>query len=565
MNEKRPLTDTALVPGVGRIPYPAYRGDEPYIFLSYAHKNAQAVHQQIKLLNELGYHVWYDEGISPGNEWTDEIAEALEKCAFFLVFLTEDSAASENVQNEINFALDERKPFLAVHLEETELKGGLKLQIGTRQAILRYTMSQEEYVYKLTSCFERMGLKKSGGAAPQGSAPVPAPQKKRYLLPFLFAGLAVCAALFFLLGRGTGTPPSPAITPTPLPAGAAQPGKKTEDGFLYTLYTDHVEITGYDVNQERLTVPAAIEGLPVTAISASTNLFVDQTSLISVTLPDSITSIGVYAFANSKSLTSVSLPKGLKEIGDGAFSNCISLTSLSLPEGLEKIGTSAFLECYNLNLASLPDSLVKISDYAFYYCQSMAHAVLPAGLQELRPGAFGLCTGLKDISIPAGIAEIPGYLCHGCTALEKVDIQGQPTAIGDWAFYSCTALESFTIPDSVTSIGEYAFFGCSSLTGLNLPPQIAHLGSSALASCTQIKSLQLPEGVTALSDRVLQGCVRLSKVILPAGLTQIGEAAFDGCSTLSSVQFGGTQAQWQSIAIGGENEPLTQASIHYTE
>ena len=60
---------TRLVPGVGRIPYPAYKGNEPYIFVSYAHKDSDAVFREIRRLNDLGYHVWYDEGIAPGNEW----------------------------------------------------------------------------------------------------------------------------------------------------------------------------------------------------------------------------------------------------------------------------------------------------------------------------------------------------------------------------------------------------------------------------------------------------------------------------------------------------------------
>ena len=77
--------ETTLVPGVGRMPYPAYRGREPYIFVSYAHADSVRVFREIARLNEDGYHVWYDEGIAPGNEWTDEIAEALANCSAFIV------------------------------------------------------------------------------------------------------------------------------------------------------------------------------------------------------------------------------------------------------------------------------------------------------------------------------------------------------------------------------------------------------------------------------------------------------------------------------------------------
>ena len=143
--EDRKDMQTRLVPEVGRLPYPAYRGKEPYVFVSYAHLDQDAVFAEIKRFNEAGFHVWYDEGIAPGNEWTDEIADALDGCSLFVVMLTQTSAPRKNVLNEINFALDENKPFLAIHLEKTELKRGLKLRISSNQAILKYCMTEEEY------------------------------------------------------------------------------------------------------------------------------------------------------------------------------------------------------------------------------------------------------------------------------------------------------------------------------------------------------------------------------------------------------------------------------------
>ena len=150
--------ESELVPLVGRIPFPAYRGNNPYIFISYAHANANEVFRVIKQFHDQGYNVWYDEGIAPGNEWTDEIANALENAALFLVFLTPESEASTNVRDEINYALNDNKPFLAIHLAETKLTGGLKLRVGTKQAILKYAMSDEEFLYKYTFAFEHLGL-----------------------------------------------------------------------------------------------------------------------------------------------------------------------------------------------------------------------------------------------------------------------------------------------------------------------------------------------------------------------------------------------------------------------
>ena len=158
--------ETKLVPGVGRLPYPAYRGKEPYIFVSYAHVDSPRVFPEIAHFNEAGFHVWYDEGIAPGNEWSEAIAEALSNCAVFVVMITQKSAVRPNVLNEIDYALNENKPFLAIFLEETQLSPGLKLRISRMQAILKYNMSDEEYEFKFVEAFTRFGLPYEAKEAP---------------------------------------------------------------------------------------------------------------------------------------------------------------------------------------------------------------------------------------------------------------------------------------------------------------------------------------------------------------------------------------------------------------
>ena len=166
MTEVENKMETKLVPGVGRLPYPAYRGKEPYIFVSYAHVDSPRVFPEIAHFNEAGFHVWYDEGIAPGNEWSEAIAEALSNCAVFVVMITQKSAVRPNVLNEIDYALNENKPFLAIFLEETQLSPGLKLRISRMQAILKYNMSDEEYAFKFVEAFTRFGLPYEAKEAP---------------------------------------------------------------------------------------------------------------------------------------------------------------------------------------------------------------------------------------------------------------------------------------------------------------------------------------------------------------------------------------------------------------
>jgi len=138
------MPDTSMLP-----PFDAYQGREPYVFVSYSHADSQLVFPEIARLHGEGYRIWFDEGIDPGNEWPDEIADALTHSTIFMVFISPRSAASRNVRNEINFALNNDKPIIAIHLEETSLPSGLALRMGDIQAIFQYRMSQDFYWRKL--------------------------------------------------------------------------------------------------------------------------------------------------------------------------------------------------------------------------------------------------------------------------------------------------------------------------------------------------------------------------------------------------------------------------------
>ena len=152
-------------------PFEAYSGDEPYVFISYAHKDSEFVFDEISILHDAGYNIWYDEGIEASNEWPEEIANAVIGCAAFLVFVSPRSTASVNCRNEINLALNENKPFLGVHLEESSLPPGLRLRMGDLQAILRYKLPQDRYRKKLHDTLDQLLGKKKKKARPESASP----------------------------------------------------------------------------------------------------------------------------------------------------------------------------------------------------------------------------------------------------------------------------------------------------------------------------------------------------------------------------------------------------------
>lgn len=126
-------------------PFPAYKGAEPYIFVSYAHVDAESIFPDLLRLHKLGYRIWYDQGIDPGKEWTKSIAKWLDGAAFFVVFISPKSVLSENVLDEIQFAKTRKKPRCAIHLSETSLPADLELTLGRFQAILKHRTGEENY------------------------------------------------------------------------------------------------------------------------------------------------------------------------------------------------------------------------------------------------------------------------------------------------------------------------------------------------------------------------------------------------------------------------------------
>ncbi|OQB42792.1 MAG: hypothetical protein BWY06_00498 [Candidatus Latescibacteria bacterium ADurb.Bin168] len=179
-----------------RPPFQAYRGDALYAFVSYAHKDSALVYRDISALHVEGYRLWYDEGIEPGSEWPEDVAQALERCALFLLFISPSAVASRNVRNEIHLALSRNKPIVAIYLEETKLPSGLELQIGAIQAVMRFRDPEVEYRRKL----ERALAPHQRLRGESGVLVGPPVSKKKLPLAAVVGTAAVVLAIFAGIG-----------------------------------------------------------------------------------------------------------------------------------------------------------------------------------------------------------------------------------------------------------------------------------------------------------------------------------------------------------------------------
>jgi TolB-like protein len=131
-------------------PEPSYAGDQPFLFVSYAHADSELVYPEMRWLQEAGFRLWYDEGIHVGSVWRKAIADALTATAGMLFVATKSSVESDHCLKELSFALDEGKPVFVVQLDDTKLPGLLRLSLADRQMLNRASFDEATYRAKLT-------------------------------------------------------------------------------------------------------------------------------------------------------------------------------------------------------------------------------------------------------------------------------------------------------------------------------------------------------------------------------------------------------------------------------
>ena len=324
-------------------------------------------------------------------------------------------------------------------------------------------------------------------------------------------------------------------------------------------------------------IPKSLKTVVITSSNYIPNgVFYGCTGLTSVTIPNSVTSIGNSAFDGCKGLASVDIPNSVTSIGNSAFNGCTGLTSVTIPNSVTSIGNSAFYHCSSLTTVTIPNSVTSIDIGAFCGCSGLTSITIPNSVTSIGNSAFNGCTGLTSVTIPNSVTSIGEYAFYGCTGLSSVTIPNSVTSIGNWAFNGCTGLTSVTIPNSVTSIGNSTFYGVlninytgsasgspwsakfankivdgdfvysdtektqlvgyfGSSTDVAIPESVTSIGYSAFCFCRSLISISIPNSVTSIGMDAFYGCIGLTSVTIPNSVTVIGYSAFNGCTGLTSV------------------------------
>jgi hypothetical protein len=330
--------------------------------------------------------------------------------------------------------------------------------------------------------------------------------------------------------------------------------------YSYRSLTLTVTITGYTGTGGNVTIPAEIEGMPITAIKdgAWNNGVFYNKQLTGVTIPDSVISIGNYAFYRNQ-LTSVTIGNNVISIGDYAFGdyyveNRNPLTSVIIPDSVTSIGNSAFANNQltdviignsvtsigdsafsgnQLTSVIIPDSVISIGDEAFYLNKlttvTIGNNVTSIGSQAFAGDNYDKNDGnqLTSVVIPDSVTSI-GYSAFSSNQLTSVIIPNSVTSIESYAFFN-NQLTSVTIGNGITEIGFSVFAG-NQLTSVTIPNSVTSIVYGAFSG-NQLTSVTIPNSVTSLSGFNNN---KLTSVVIPNSVTSIGDFAFDN-NQLTSV------------------------------
>ena len=362
------------------------------------------------------------------------------------------------------------------------------------------------------------------------------------------------------------------------------PNGSIEGDFVFAKLNGVNTLCLYFGNEKELTLPADYNG---GNYAIGSKVFFDGTGLTSITIPNSVTSIGDMAFKGCSSLKKVCFEDGdstlslgansynKNYIGGALFYDC-PLETLYLGRDLSyntdaSYGYSPFYNKRELKTVTIGNSVTSIGSYAFYGCSNL-EAVINFSNLTFSKGSedygYVACYADKVYNAPNGFIDgdfiwyenedgmtLAGYLGNATELALPADYNGKRvTSIGNYAFSGCKVLTSIEIPNSVTSIGAASFSNCHALTSIKIPNSVTSIGSSAFSWCDGLTSITIPNSVTSIGHFAFKGCSYLKSIIIPNSVSSIGDGLFSDCNkSMQIINFSSVELTGNHNVINAPN------------
>ena len=263
-------------------------------------------------------------------------------------------------------------------------------------------------------------------------------------------------------------------------------------------------------------------------------------TLSSVSLPDSITTIGNRAFEECVINGDIVLPDSITNIGDYALSNSVLTGPITLPRNLTSISTGMFYRSTLINV-SLPDNIISIGGSAFYNCKGLENSdiTIPDSVTTIGENAFN-GTKTNKLTIPGNIASIGNiafasadssevYYNNSWESLFNINFGGSSAnpmcrtrnfyfknASGEYELFNWEVV----IPDYITEIPQYVFGGCNQVISLTIHDKVTSIGDGAFISIN-VKSVTIPDSVISIGKNAFDS-TNIKNIVIGRGVTSVG-------------------------------------------
>ena len=493
--------------------FEAYTGDEPYLFISYSHRDTAKVYPILDALYDKKYRIWYDESCENGNDFRDELRKRIEGSSAVVLFVSDSSMTSPFCGMEIIVARENGKKLYPIFLEEaTVVPPAFEILLANTHH------STADNMDKLMKSMVR---------------DLPAEAMDR--LTLADGRLEKCEDNGRTIDVDEGV--------RTICAGAFKDRKQLHNITLpESLEEIETEAFRGCNNLEAMHIPS-------NTLRVGESAFRDCVSMKKLVVDNDCIKIGERAFENCATLEDVSLPEGLTELYGGVFNSCKSLKSIDLPSNLTIIGENAFSDCVGLERVVVPETVTKIDDLVFNGCINMSSVELPNGLRKIGKSAFKNCKALTYVTIPSSVISISDAPFRGCENMKSIRVEpknmhykSEPNKRdgNDYVLfnknksvliaYPANSREvQYDIPDSVTVISDWAFCDSKKLNRITMPDSVIEIGEGAFCNCTLLDEIEIPDSVVKIDDCVFRGCSSLDTVIIPDSVKDMGWGIFDGC------------------------------------